>query len=133
MPDLSAFRLLTGVVALIAVACGASSTAPAEAPGSVAQPSARPESTPTWVPPTRHRLAPDPLFDPTPTPRLAVVLRDIQGLSTEESAEALDISIVSLKSRLHRARILLRKPWNRIRRYRCCPIRRPWPILSKTP
>jgi RNA polymerase sigma-70 factor (ECF subfamily) len=38
-----------------------------------------------------------------------VVLRDIQGLSTEESAEALDISIASLKSRLHRARILLRK------------------------
>lgn len=71
MPDLSAFRLLTGVVALIAVACGASSTAPAEAPESVAQPSARPESTPTWVPPTRQRLAPDPLFDPTPTPRLA--------------------------------------------------------------
>jgi RNA polymerase sigma-70 factor (ECF subfamily) len=69
----------------------------------------------------------------SPNLRAAVVLRDIQGLSTEESAEALDISIASLKSRLHRARILLRKPWNRIRRYRCCPIRRPWPILSKTP
>lgn len=44
----------------------------------------------------------------SPDLRAAVVLRDIQGLSTEESAEALDISIASLKSRLHRARIALR-------------------------
>ena len=45
----------------------------------------------------------------SPDLRAAVVMRDIQGLSTEESAEALDISIASLKSRLHRARIMLRK------------------------
>ena len=45
----------------------------------------------------------------SPDLRAAVVLRDIQGLSTEESADALDISIASLKSRLHRARIILRK------------------------
>ena len=45
----------------------------------------------------------------SPDLRAAVVLRDIQGLSTEESAEALNISIASLKSRLHRARIILRK------------------------
>ena len=45
----------------------------------------------------------------SPDLRAAVVLRDVQGLSTEESAEALNISIASLKSRLHRARILLRK------------------------
>lgn len=45
----------------------------------------------------------------SPDLRAVVVLRDIQGLSTEESAEALDISIASLKSRLHRARIQLRK------------------------
>ena len=44
----------------------------------------------------------------SPDLRAAVVLRDIQGLSTEESAEVLDISIASLKSRLHRARITLR-------------------------
>jgi len=41
--------------------------------------------------------------------RAVVVLRDIQGLSTEEAAEALDVSIASLKSRLHRARVQLRK------------------------
>ena len=45
----------------------------------------------------------------SPDLRAAVVLRDIQGLSTEEACEALAISVASLKSRLHRARILLRK------------------------
>ena len=45
----------------------------------------------------------------SPDLRAAVVLRDIQGLSTEESSEVLNISIASLKSRLHRARVLLRK------------------------
>ena len=45
----------------------------------------------------------------SPDLRAAVVLRDIQGLSTDEAAEALDISIASLKSRLHRARIILRR------------------------
>ena len=45
----------------------------------------------------------------SPDLRAAVVLRDVQGLTTEESAEVLAISIASLKSRLHRARIILRK------------------------
>ena len=45
----------------------------------------------------------------SPDLRAALVLRDIQGLSTEEAAEVLEISIASLKSRLHRARIQLRK------------------------
>jgi RNA polymerase sigma-70 factor (ECF subfamily) len=44
-----------------------------------------------------------------PDLRAAVVLRDIQGLSTIEAAESLDISVPALKSRLHRARVLLRK------------------------
>ena len=39
----------------------------------------------------------------------AVVLRDVQELSATEAAEALSISVPSLKSRLHRGRILLRK------------------------
>ena len=38
-----------------------------------------------------------------------VVLRDVQGLNNEEAAEVLEISISSLKARLHRGRILLRK------------------------
>ena len=38
-----------------------------------------------------------------------VVLRDVQGLSNEEAAEVLEISVSSLKARLHRGRVLLRK------------------------
>ena len=41
--------------------------------------------------------------------KAAVVLRDVQGLSNEEASEALDISVSSLKARLHRGRVLLRK------------------------
>jgi RNA polymerase sigma-70 factor, ECF subfamily len=40
--------------------------------------------------------------------RLAFVLRDIEGLTTDESAEVLDISPAAVKSRLHRARAFLR-------------------------
>ena len=41
--------------------------------------------------------------------RAAVVLRDVQGLSSIEAAEVLDISVPALKSRLHRARVQLRQ------------------------
>jgi len=44
-----------------------------------------------------------------PALRAAFVLRDIQGLSTQEAAEALDISETALKVRLHRARLALRE------------------------
>lgn len=44
----------------------------------------------------------------SPDLRAAVVLRDVQGLSGEDAAEALGITVASLKSRLHRARVLLR-------------------------
>lgn len=44
-----------------------------------------------------------------PDLRAAVVLRDVQGLSNAEAAEALDLSVAALKSRLHRARVLLRQ------------------------
>ena len=41
--------------------------------------------------------------------KTAVVLRDVQGLNNEEAAEVLEISVSSLKARLHRGRVLLRK------------------------
>ena len=44
-----------------------------------------------------------------PDLRAAVVLRDVQGLNTEEAAESLGTSVAAFKSRLHRGRILLRK------------------------
>ncbi len=41
--------------------------------------------------------------------RAAVVLRDVQGLSNKEASDTLDITVSSLKARLHRGRVLLRK------------------------
>ena len=40
--------------------------------------------------------------------RVALILRDVEGLSTAETAAALDLSEATVKSRLHRARVLLR-------------------------
>ncbi len=40
--------------------------------------------------------------------KTAVVLRDVQGLSNEEAADVLEISISALKARLHRGRVALR-------------------------
>ena len=40
--------------------------------------------------------------------RAAVILRDVEGLSNSEAAEVLDITVSAIKSRLHRARVLLR-------------------------
>jgi len=47
------------------------------------------------------RLAPD--------YRIVFILRDLDGLSTEEVAEVLHLSIAAVKSRLHRARAFLRE------------------------
>ena len=41
--------------------------------------------------------------------RVVLVLRDVEGLSTAEAAEILGLSEAALKSRLHRARVLLRQ------------------------
>ena len=48
-----------------------------------------------------------------PIYRAVFVLRDIDGLSTEEAAEALDLSVPAVKSRLLRARLQLREKLNR--------------------
>jgi len=45
----------------------------------------------------------------SPTLRSVFILRDIEGLSTEETAQALDLSISAVKSRLMRARLKLRE------------------------
>jgi RNA polymerase sigma-70 factor (ECF subfamily) len=49
-----------------------------------------------------------------PSFRTVFVLRDVEGLSTEETAEALDLSVPAVKSRLLRARLQLRE---RLTRY----------------
>jgi RNA polymerase sigma-70 factor (ECF subfamily) len=40
--------------------------------------------------------------------RTVFLLRDVEGLSTEETGEILSISVPTVKTRLHRARIALR-------------------------
>jgi len=42
------------------------------------------------------------------TLRVVFVLRDVEGLSTAQTAEVLDLSETAVKSRLHRARLALR-------------------------
>ena len=44
-----------------------------------------------------------------PNLKVVVVLRDVEGMSNDEAAEILNLSVSSLKARLHRGRVLLRK------------------------
>jgi len=44
----------------------------------------------------------------SPEYRMVFLLRDVEGLSTEETAKATDLSVPAVKSRLHRARAFLR-------------------------
>jgi RNA polymerase sigma-70 factor (ECF subfamily) len=41
--------------------------------------------------------------------RVVVLLRDVQGLSNAQVADILDLTVAAVKSRLHRARLVLRK------------------------
>ena len=54
-----------------------------------------------------RRLLDRNLTELPPDMRTAVLLRDIEGLSTQEAAEALGVPENTLKSRLHRARLQL--------------------------
>ncbi len=44
--------------------------------------------------------------------RVVFMLRDVEGLSTEETAKMVDLSVAAVKSRLHRARAFLRDELN---------------------
>ncbi len=46
--------------------------------------------------------------------RVVFVLRDINGLSTEETANITDLSVPAVKSRLHRARAFLRNELSKV-------------------
>jgi len=48
----------------------------------------------------------------SPDYRVVFLLRDVEGLSTEETAQVTELSIPAVKSRLHRARAFLRKEIN---------------------
>lgn len=44
--------------------------------------------------------------------RIVFLLRDVEGLSTKETGEIVDLSVPAIKSRLHRARAFLRNELN---------------------
>lgn len=48
----------------------------------------------------------------SPDYRLVFLLRDVEGLSSEETAQVTELSVPAVKSRLHRARAFLRKEIN---------------------
>jgi len=48
----------------------------------------------------------------SPEYRLVFLLRDVEGLSTEETGKITELSVPAVKSRLHRARAFLRKEIN---------------------
>jgi RNA polymerase sigma-70 factor, ECF subfamily len=41
--------------------------------------------------------------------RAPIVLRDVEGLSTQEAAEVMELGEAAFKSRLHRARLAVRR------------------------
>lgn len=41
--------------------------------------------------------------------KIVLVLRDVEGLSADETAQAVGLSVAAVKSRLHRARVFVRK------------------------
>lgn len=49
----------------------------------------------------------------SPDYRIVFLLRDVEGLSTEETGKITELSVPAVKSRLHRARAFLRKEINK--------------------
>jgi RNA polymerase sigma-70 factor (ECF subfamily) len=47
------------------------------------------------------------------TYRSVVLLRDVEDLSTDETAQVLDLSVDVIKTRLHRARLAIRQELDR--------------------
>ena len=60
-----------------------------------------------------HEILNDAISELDPCFRIVFQLRDIEEMSTEETAEALHLSVPAVKSRLLRARLKLRQKLNR--------------------
>jgi len=60
-----------------------------------------------------HEILTGAIDELTPIYRTVFTLRDVDGLSTEETAEALDLTVPAVKSRLLRARLQLREKLTR--------------------
>jgi len=69
-----------------------------------------------------------------PAYRPVVLLRDLEGLSTEETAEVLDVSADVVKTRLHRGRVAMRQKLDCYLNNHCIdvePIASPSPLSEK--
>jgi RNA polymerase sigma-70 factor (ECF subfamily) len=55
-----------------------------------------------------RKILDDAITKLSPEYRMVFLLRDVEGLSTEETAQVAEISVPAVKSRLHRARAFLR-------------------------
>lgn len=81
-----------------------------------------PDQVPRWALMPLDKLLNDELFDKINAAifrlpekyRLVIVLRDIEGFSTAETAQILNLSDANVKVRLHRARLFLR---DKLKRY----------------
>jgi RNA polymerase sigma-70 factor (ECF subfamily) len=60
-----------------------------------------------------HQILSDVISELDPSFRIVFVLRDIEELSTEETAQMLELSVPAVKSRLLRARLKLRQRLNK--------------------
>ncbi|MBI9084126.1 MAG: sigma-70 family RNA polymerase sigma factor [Desulfobacterales bacterium] len=77
----------------------------------------RPSETPRWARTPSEKLLDEELaqtlnqaiLDLPEKYRMVVVLRDVEGFSTEETAQILQLSASNVKVRLHRARLSLRE------------------------
>lgn len=56
----------------------------------------------------RERIVREAIETLPPDYKVVLVLRDLEGLSNGEVAEIMDISVLAVKARLHRARLVLR-------------------------
>jgi RNA polymerase sigma-70 factor, ECF subfamily len=59
-----------------------------------------------------HRILAATINDLEPAYRAVLQLRDVEGFSTKQTAQALDLTSAAVKTRLQRARIKLREPLN---------------------
>jgi RNA polymerase sigma-70 factor, ECF subfamily len=64
-----------------------------------------------------RKILDDAIQELSPDYRVVFLLRDVEGLSTEETAKVTQLSVPAVKSRLHRARAFLRKEINEAMQY----------------
>ena len=104
MPNLSAMGLISGIVALMAIACGGDATSPAVLSGTpLPTPSSSGSSGGTI--PEGQTLFPDPLTMPTPTPR--ATLAGVGGKYVEVAPTGLVEQDLDYESRLRSVRFSL--------------------------